>query len=64
LEWTQTVERIFDFKDALEERKVKLIALNLRKCASLWWTSFCAKRVRLRKDPIRTWDKMQSKLKS
>lgn len=35
-EWMQIVERIFDFEDIPEERKVKLVALKLRKYASLW----------------------------
>ena len=60
----QTVERIFDFKEVPEEGKVKLVALKLRKYASLWWTNPRAKRVSLRNDKIITWDKMKSKLKS
>ena len=49
LEWLQTVERIFDCKDTPEDRKVKLVALRLRKYASLWWTNPTAKRTRERK---------------
>lgn len=29
LEWLHTVERIFDYKDILEDNKVKLVALRL-----------------------------------
>jgi len=36
LEWLQTVERIFEYKDIPEDRKAKLVALRLRKYASLW----------------------------
>jgi len=43
LGWMQIVERVFDLKDVPEERKVKHVALKLRKCASLWWTNRCAK---------------------
>ena len=57
------VERVFDFKEILEEKKVKLITLKLRKYASLWWTNLCAKRVR-RNKKIRTWEKIKSRLKS
>jgi len=64
LRWMQTVERVFDFKDILEERKVKLVALKLIKYSSLWWSNLCAKRAKLRKDKIRTWDKMKAKLRS
>ena len=35
LEWLQTVERIFEYKVILEDRKMKLVALRLRKYASL-----------------------------
>jgi len=48
----------------LRAKKVKLVALRLRKCASLWWTNFCAKRAKKRKSKIRTWAKMKSKLKN
>jgi len=64
LDWLHTVERVFEYKDIPEDKKVKLIALRLRKYASLWWTNLCAKRVRERKSKIRTWEKMKSKLKA
>jgi len=64
LDWLHTVERVFEYKDILGDKKVKLIALRLRKYASLWWTNLCAKRVRERKPKIRTWEKMKSKLKA
>jgi len=62
--WLHTVERVFKYKDVPKDKKVKLVALRLRKHASLWWTNICAKRVRERKSKIRTWDKMKSKLKA
>jgi len=34
LDWLQTVERMFDYKDIPNEKKVKLVALKLRKYAS------------------------------
>jgi len=64
LDWLHTVERVFEYKDILEDKKVKLVALRLRKYASLWWTNLCAKRVRERKSKIRTLEKMKSKLKA
>jgi len=64
LDWLHTVERLFEFKDVPKEKKVKLVALRLRKYASLWWTNLCAKRVRERKAKIRTWEKMKAKLKA
>jgi hypothetical protein len=33
----QTVERIFEYKEISEEKKVKIIAVKLKKHASIWW---------------------------
>ncbi|VFQ80187.1 unnamed protein product, partial [Cuscuta campestris] len=30
LEWLETVERVFDFKDVSDEKKVKIVALKFR----------------------------------
>jgi len=35
LEWMQTVERIFDYKEIPKNKNAKLVALKLRKYASL-----------------------------
>ena len=64
LDSQHTVERISQCKDILEDKNVKLVVLRLRKYASVWWTNFCAKRVRERKTKIRTWEKLKSKLKA
>jgi hypothetical protein len=37
IDWLTTVERIFDFKDVPENHKVKIVAIKLRKHASIWW---------------------------
>ena len=36
IDWLHTVERVFEYKDIPGDRKVKLVALRLRKYASLW----------------------------
>jgi len=64
LDWLHTVERVFNYKDILEDKKGKLMALRLRKYASLWWTKLYAKRAKKGKSNIRTWAKMESKLKN
>jgi len=63
-DWLQTVERIFEYREVPENKKVKLVALKLRKYASIWWASLVAKRVRNGKGKIRTWTKIKDKLKS
>jgi len=64
LDWLHTVKRVFEYKDVPEDKRIKLVALRLRKYESLWWTNLCAKQVRERKSKIITWEKMKSKLKA
>jgi len=54
LDWLQTAERIFDYKDIPKGKKVKLVALKLQKYASIWWANLVAKRVRKGKGKIQT----------
>jgi len=42
LDWLRMVERVFDYKDVPEEKKVKLVPLKLRKYASIWWANVVA----------------------
>ena len=35
LDWLYTVEKVFDYKDVPEDKKVKLVALRVRKYATL-----------------------------
>jgi len=43
LDWLRTAERVFDDKDVPDEKKVKLVALQLRKYASIWWLTWWPK---------------------
>jgi len=52
LDWLQTVERVFEYKDIPNDKKVKLVALKLRKYASIWWANLVTTRVRKGKDKI------------
>ena len=64
VEWMQTIERIFEFKEISEDKKVKLVAPKLQKYSSLWWANLLTKRVRQGNGKIRTWEKMEAKLKA
>jgi len=64
IEWMNTVERVFTYKDVPDDKKVKLVALKLRKYASIWWSNVVSKRARKEKDKIRSWRKMKEKLKA
>ncbi|KAK4489910.1 hypothetical protein RD792_000558 [Penstemon davidsonii] len=62
-DWLHTVERIFDYKDVPDDRKVKLVAIKLTKYASIWWEHLKNRRAREGKSRIVTWDKMKKELK-
>ncbi|KAD3338296.1 hypothetical protein E3N88_33817 [Mikania micrantha] len=52
IEWLNTVERVFDYKQTSEENKVKVVALKLLKYASTWWANNCLKQERTRKGKL------------
>ncbi|MFS7899882.1 putative nucleotidyltransferase, Ribonuclease H [Helianthus anomalus] len=62
IDWLSTVERVFDLKDISDKFKVKLVAIKLRKYASLWWDHVKKKRAQDRKSKVETWDKMKKLL--
>jgi len=62
VDWLQTVERVFEYKEILEEKKVKIIAVKLKKHASIWWENLKTKRAREGKSKIKTWEKMRREL--
>ena len=53
LDWLYTIESIFDFKEYSEERKVKLVDIKVKSCASLWWEYLKRERSREGRRPIR-----------
>ncbi|VFQ97149.1 unnamed protein product [Cuscuta campestris] len=63
IDWLDTIEHFFDFKDIEDDKKVKLIALKFRGYASTWWTNITTKRRREGKAAIKTWTKMKALLK-
>ncbi|PKU70261.1 hypothetical protein MA16_Dca019239 [Dendrobium catenatum] len=60
--WLQSVERILDFKEVSADRIVKLVAIRLKKAASLWWENLKRSRIREGKSKIETWNKMKREL--
>jgi hypothetical protein len=37
IDWLNTVERVFEYQYVPEEEKVKIVAIKLKKHASIWW---------------------------
>jgi len=64
MDWLQTMERGFDYKDIPDEKKVKLVALKIRKYASTWWANVLSKKAKKGKGKIRTMRKMKENLKA
>jgi len=62
LDWLQIVECLFKYTEVSEEQKVKIVAVKLKKHASIWWENLKRKRKREGKSKIKTWDKMREKL--
>ena len=63
IDWLNTVERVFDYQDVSEEEKVKIVAIKLKKHASIWWEQLKMRRAREGKSKIRTWEKMKKELR-
>ncbi|GKB99855.1 hypothetical protein Tco_0985992 [Tanacetum coccineum] len=62
IDWLHTVERVFDIKNLSDEQKVKLVAIKLKKNASIWWEHIIRQRAREGKTKITSWTKMKNKL--
>ncbi|KEH43904.1 hypothetical protein MTR_1g105095 [Medicago truncatula] len=37
VDWLQTIEHVFDYKEIPEEQKVKIVAVKLKKHGLIWW---------------------------
>ena len=53
------VERFFEYRDILDNKKVKFVAQKLKKSSWDWWEQLQRMHTQLRKDPIQNWEKMQ-----
>ncbi|VFQ86098.1 unnamed protein product [Cuscuta campestris] len=63
IEWLEMIERVFDYTEVPEDKKVKLVALKFRGYASTWWTNTTTERKREGKAVVKTWAKMRALLK-
>ncbi|GKV36628.1 hypothetical protein SLEP1_g44736 [Rubroshorea leprosula] len=62
IDWLHTVERVFELKDIPDNKRVKLVAIKLKKHASIWWENLKRSREREGRNKIRTWEKMRREL--
>ncbi|GKV07344.1 hypothetical protein SLEP1_g19138 [Rubroshorea leprosula] len=62
INWLHTVERVFELKDIPDDKRVKFVAIKLKKHASIWWENLKRSREREGRNKIRTWEKMRREL--
>ncbi|GKV47692.1 hypothetical protein SLEP1_g54564 [Rubroshorea leprosula] len=62
INWLHTVERVFELKDIPDDKRVKLVAIKLKKHASIWWENLKRSQEREGRNKIRTWEKMRREL--
>jgi hypothetical protein len=63
LEWHSAIEKLFDYRETLENKRVKQVATRLRVYASAWWDKVQEIRLRKGKPKISSWEQMKSRLK-
>nr|GEW12206.1 hypothetical protein [Tanacetum cinerariifolium] len=64
IDWLNTVERIFNYQDVPEDVKVKIVAIKLKRHASVWWEQLKLRRARENKSNIRNREKMKRELRN
>jgi hypothetical protein len=64
LDWLNEVQRIFEFLDLSEHKKVKFVAIKLMGYASSWREQVQMTRVQFGKGKIQNWMKMQWLIRS
>ena len=57
------VDHVFEYYDSPEHKNVKLVAIKMRKSASIWWENLKRQCERNGKKKIQTWEKMKKELK-
>ena len=62
MDWLNQVERIFDFHEVPDYKKVKLVANKLKGRAFAWWRQLQVQRVRMGKGKVQEWFKMKRQL--
>lgn len=64
LDWILDIEKLFEYENTPNNRKMKIFATKLKGHASLWWEHLQIDGHRQGKENIRTWIKMVTKIKN
>ena len=57
------MNKLFDYEDMGEDKRVKFAVTRLKGHATLWWDGVQSERRRASKQPIKSWTRMVAKLK-
>ena len=63
LEWEKKVELIFECHNYSEEKKVKLIVIEVIEYAIIWWDQLVMNKKRNHERPIEMWEKMKANMR-
>ena len=63
LDWISNMEKFFEYKNTLDNRKLEIAVTRIKAHASFWWEHLQIDRQRRGKEKIRTWLKMVKKVK-
>ena len=58
LDWINDMDKLFDYDEIDDERKVKFAVSGLKGHASLWWNGVETERRNKGKVPIKNWDRI------
>ena len=64
LDWIFEMEKLFEYENTPDNKKVKIAITRLKGNASLWWEHLQTNRQMRGKKKIRTWPKMVNKVKN
>jgi hypothetical protein len=63
LDWLRSLDKYFECEAIEEDKKVKYAVTRLKSHALLWWDELQADRCYKRKQIIKIWDRMVTKMK-
>uniref|UniRef100_A0A2N9J449 Uncharacterized protein n=2 Tax=Magnoliopsida TaxID=3398 RepID=A0A2N9J449_FAGSY len=61
-DWLNHVERVFEYHEIPDHKKVKIVGIKLKGRASAWWEQIQTQQVKFGKKKIQDWSKMKKKL--
>ena len=63
IDWLKSMEKFFEWKPMIEEKKVKFACTKLKGHSMIWWDHVQKDRTKKGKYKIKTWKKMEKRLR-